>query len=311
MAVVASGAIGASAATSSTSEGDTFTGNIAFLSNAPLSFITVSDIPQSAKTITTSNVITDFLVVDTDGSGKIEGTGFLEIQYGIPTLDTNGVVIGFAATGFSDYIIDVSGKISTKGSNPNVQESIKGKGYSTTSSNLNTIVNPTSASSSLSVSFTANSAVVGSNSTIAGNLKGSVKPGKVPGVADGTGKSVKVDETAILAVDNFQITDMPVQVVQFQKKFDAVALLESEGIFAALRGSGSVNSSKNTYTANFKGVGQSRGASFKLDGSTGPLAIIIGGETNTVTTVNSVHLKGKLVGQTVDVSGAALRQLEF
>jgi len=310
MAVVAGGAIGASAATAKTTEGDTFQVNLSFPSNAPLSLISVSDIPQSASVDLTTNASTRFLAVDTDGSGKIEGAGLLELTYGVTTVTTNADTnlppdITITPSGFSDYIIDVGGKISTKNNNPNVQESIKGKGYSTTSSNLASIVNPGSAASSLSVTFTGNSAVATSNSVIAGRLKGSIKPGKVPGVAGGTGKSVKVDETATLPVDQITIDTIPIQVVAFGGKFDAVALIgggeDSAG--APFRGSGSSSSSNNKFNASFKGLGSSaRGSSFKLTGSTAPVAIITDG-TNTVTFVSAGELKGKILGQSVDVKG--------
>jgi hypothetical protein len=50
-------------------------------------------------------------------------------------------------------------------------------------------------------------------------------------------------------------------------------------------------------------VGSQRGGSFKITGSTAPVAIIIGGETNNVTFVSSGELKGKIQGQSVDVKG--------
>jgi len=298
MAVVAGGAIGASAATAKTTEGDTFTVDLVFPSNAPLSFVSVSDIPQGAKALTISNVEAN-VSVNTDGSGKIEGAGFLRISYGIPSIsvDTNTTPpttnISFALTAFSDYIVDVSGKISTKNNNPNIQESIKGKGYSTTGSNIS-IINAQAASSSFSVSFTGNSAV-SSNGTTAGNLKGSINPGKVTAINGG--KTIKVDETAILNVDNIQITDLPVTVVAFGGKFDAVAFAGGDGAF---RGSGS--SSNGKFNSNFKGVGNARGSSFKITGATAPVAIITD-VTNNVTFVSQGELKGKILGQTVDVKG--------
>ena len=304
MAVVAGGAIGASAATAKTTEGQTFQVDLLFPSNAPLSIISVSDIPQGAKALTISNVEAQ-VNVDTDGSGKIEGAGFLRISYGIPaiTIDTNTTPpttnVSFALTAFSDYIIDVNGKISTKNNNPNVQESIKGKGYSTTGSNIS-IINAQAASSSLSVNFTGNSAV-SSNGTTAGNLKGSINPGKVTAINNG--KTIKVDETAILNVDPINVTDLPIQVVSFGGKFDAVTFGG-----ANFRGNGS--SSNGKFNSSFKGLGQERGSSFKLTGSTAPVAIIIGGSTNNVTFVSSGVLKGKILGQTVERTGITTVPLE-
>ncbi len=111
LAVVAGGAIGASAA--STSEGVTFQAAIRFASNAPLSFISVSDVALGAVSLAISNA--NFAgVVDTDGSGKIEGSGFTRLLFApyIIVINTNAPAsTNRLATGVGDYNTTVTGKV--------------------------------------------------------------------------------------------------------------------------------------------------------------------------------------------------------
>jgi hypothetical protein len=302
LAVVAGGAIGASAASSKTTEGDSYGIRLLFPSNAPLSFILVNAVAQGAAALTISNATFEG-VVTTDGSGKIDGAGFERIRYGV--LTTNGIV----PAAISDYNVNVSGKISTKNNLPSVQESLKGTGFSSTT---NVVLNgtngpiiiiksPQSGSSSFSVNFTANSAVISSNSILAGGtLKGTIKPGIN---AINGGKTIQVNEGAILPVELFTLTEGDFQVVQFGNKFWA------NGVnfpFSQFNGSGS-SSSNGKFNYNAKGFGQASGSSFKLSGTGGQLIIVIGGVTNTVVAISSADLSGKIAGQSVSVKGVTSR----
>ena len=317
LAVLAGGAIGASAAASS-SQGSTFEVDIRMPSNAPISFVSVSDVAYGAAALAISNA--NFVgVVDTDGSGKIQGSGFTRLLFApyVIVISTNGGVTNVlrTGTGVGDYNTTVSGKISTKNNLPNVQESVKGTGYSSArGTNVVAVdgsdgsyvffTDPSAASSSFNVNFTGNAALVivtngGVQSyNLAGNYKGSVKPGKNVN----NGKSIQVNEAALLEVDRSLITDIDLQVVKFGSKFWANVIDEN------FNGSGNISGSGKA-TANFKGFGFQNGDSFKLTGQQGNIIIIIGGKTNTVAFLGSVDISGKFNGQTVSATGATVVQI--
>ena len=318
MAVVASGAIGASAASKS-SQGITFEASITMPSNAPLSFIDVSDAPVGTVPGIVLGTNAHFEgVIDTDGSGKIEGSGFQRIVFG-PfkiVIDTNAPgSTNILASGVGDYNVSVSGKVSTKNNLPNVQESLKGTGYASVPTNVVAVIGDdgsyafffgkSSSSSSFNVTFTGNAAaVLVTNGVIdhvgvTGNLKGSVKPGK----SINNGKSISVNEASVLPVDLIKLTEIPLQVVKLDNKIWANV------IGANINGSGSINNGNGSLTANFKGFGSDKGASLKVTGTKGDVIIITGGgTTNTVAFVNSANLSGKIEGQTVSATGATVVQ---
>jgi len=308
LAVVAGGAIGASAA--STSEGVTFQAAIRFASNAPLSFISVSDVALGAVSLAISNA--NFAgVVDTDASGKIEGSGFTRLLFApyIIVINTNAPAsTNRLASGVGDYNTTVTGKVSTKNNLPNVQETVKGTGYSSSPTNAVLVTgndgtyvffrNVNSSSSSFNVNFTGNAAVISSNATLVGNYKGTIKPGKTIN----NGKTIQVNEGALLDVDPNNLTQIDLQIVKFGNKFWANVL------DANINGSGNISGSGKA-TANFKGFGREAGDSFKLTGQQGNVIIIVVGATNTVAFLNTVDLSGKLNGQTVSATGATVVQI--
>src|SRR5262249_50983446 len=147
---------------------------------------------------------------------------------------------------------------------------------------------------SFSVQYTGNAAP-DTNNLIAGKLKGSIKPG----IKDiNSGKSIKVDENAVLEVGVINLTSIPLQVVSFGNKFWANTINRN------FNGSGNVSSSGKV-TANFKGLGFDRGSSFKVTGTGGTVTIITGGVTNTVSFVTAVDVNAKIEGQTVSAKGAS------
>src|SRR5262245_17715922 len=275
LAILAGGAIGAYA--QKTEEGTTFTADIKLPTNAPLTYIEVFDIAQGAASLAISNAGFAGLV-DTDGSGKIEGSGFTRLLFPplVLVINTNTSTTNLLATGVGDYNTTVSGKITTKNNLPSVQASVKGTGYSAVPTNVivvggNVVFFRSSANnSSFNVNFTGNSALViitnGGIPTfnVAGNYKGNIKPGKNVG----NGKNIKVDETAILPVDRVQVTDINLQVVKLGNKFWANTIGRN------FNGSGNISGSGKA-TANFKGLGSEKGSSFKLTGQQGNVIIII------------------------------------
>src|SRR2546421_7729050 len=110
LAVLAGGAIAASAATAKTQQGSTFEISINF-SNSPPSLINVSDIPHGTKDFNVTNGVSlADRIVDTDGSGKIDGVAFIRLGTGslTTTVDTNTVPpttnTTTTTTAYSDYI---------------------------------------------------------------------------------------------------------------------------------------------------------------------------------------------------------------
>ncbi len=304
--------MGASGASSS--EGVTFQADLRFPRNPPLSFILVTNVPAGAAALTISNA--NFQgIIDTDSSGKIEGSGFERIVYGTlaivintnPPASTNTVLI---PTAYSDYNVTVSGKVSTKNTLPSVQESLKGTGYSSTRTNITldgsdgTIVvikSPTSGSSSFNLNYTGNNAlVVISNSPsdttfhLLGNFKGTIRPGIK---AINNGQTIQVNEDAELLVDRQVLTDLKLQVVKFGNKFWANVVGDN------INGSGNVSSS-GKITLNLKGYGFSTGSNLKLTGQKGDAIIIITGvSTNAVSFISSADISGKIAGQTISATG--------
>src|SRR5713101_864710 len=190
LAVVAGGGIGASAA--STSEGVTFKADIRFPTNAPLHYIDVFEAPLGAVSLAISNANFTGLVDTDDGSGKIEGAGFTRLLFAPYVIVINTNAPGSTnrlASGVGDYNVSVTGKISTKNGLPAVQESLKGNGYASAPTNVVAVTGsdgtyvffraPSASSSSFSISYTSGSgAIVDTNAFLAGNLKGTIKPGK-------------------------------------------------------------------------------------------------------------------------------------
>jgi len=252
--------------------------------------------------------------IDTDGSGKIEGVAVIRLLNIATLVTTNGFTTNTdgtnitidpiletntsAAAGFSDFAADVSGKISTKKDAPSITLTIKGSGYSGADTNIDFFnVSLAAKPASMNLKFVSSSGV--SNETIGGKLTGTVNPGIK---AINNGKAVKINETATLNVNSNAITDFLLHVVQIGTKINATTIDEGDLIAS---GKGSVNS-KGAFTVNFKGVSFSRGSSFKLTGTTGPLDIsITDTATNSVPNapITGVELKGKIDGQTVDATG--------
>ena len=311
------------ASAASSSAGATFQADLRFPNNPPVSFILVANVPAGAATLAFSNAIFQG-IIDTDGSGKIEGSGFERIVYGtfaividtnvIPNT-TNTLII---PTAYSDYNVTVSGKASTKNTLPSVQESLKGTGYSASRTNIVldgsdgsivVIQSPAASSSSFNVNFTGNNAlVVISNSPsdttfhLLGNLKGTIRPGIK---AINNGNTIQVNEDADLLVDRQVLTNFNFQLVKFGNKFWANV------IGANINGSGNVSSS-GKITLNLKGYGFSTGSNLKLTGQKGDAIIIIAGlSTNAVSFISSADITGKIAGQTISVKDVRAVPVSF
>ncbi len=304
LSVLAGGIMVANAA-SKTDVGQTLQVLVKFATNAGPSFIEVEDeVPANPKALSTNG--TANVYVNTDGAGKLEGAGWIRIEYKTlvitPGSTNTPSVTNFITTSYSDYITDITGKLSTKNDAPSAQMTLKGQGYITA-------VNPTNWSggisqkaasateSKLNLKFTSSGAavVINTNGPVYG-LTGTYK-GSVTGI---DGKTAKVDESSVLKVNYSKPTDLDLALVSWGKKFTAIT---ADGSFI---GSANVSSS-DKFTLNMKGVGSSRGSSLKMNGTVGDQNIIIVGQTNTVLSLTSLTLDGKVMGQTIkDVSATAV-----
>lgn len=295
VAVLAGGTISASAA-AKTQQGSSYELEIDF-SNSPPSIVSVSDIPQGTTVFNTTN---DFSfadrVVDTDGSGKIDGAAY--VRLGIGTTDTNNVS---TVSAFTDVIGDVSGKVSSSGKGLTITERYKGTGYSAAAGSNGVSfpnISAIAGAASVQINFKSTAAPVQDTNSeqffVTGTLTGSLKPGST---SINGGKSQKINETATLRVNNNTLSEIFLEVVQLGDKFQGLLFAGESGV---LSGSGSV-SGGNKIKATLKGHGSSRGASVQLSGSAAALSVT--GDTNgansVVTFANPVTLKGKAQGQTI------------
>jgi hypothetical protein len=244
----------------------------------------VGGLPVSTDTNSSVSVVFDD--VSTDGAGKIEGVAYITISY---SSDTNG-----GAT--ANFIVDVTGSITTKG-NPSVATAainLKGNGYSIDGSGTVNAAN-------LSLKFTG---TPNSDNVFAGTLSGTVKLGTktiTGNTSDKVSGAATIDSTESVPFDVFA------HVVELNTKFWAAGAMASE--FVPFSGTGSVNTKKGSYSANLKGIGAfGRGSSAKLTGTTQVATngtIIVGSNEVPVTIVipGTATATGKIIGQKLNATG--------
>jgi len=282
LSFIAGGIMAASAA-STPNTGSSASIFIDFGTNAQRIFY-VGGVPVSTDTNGNVNVI--FSRVDTDGAGKIEGVAYITISY---SGDTNG-------SASANFIVDVTGSITTKGNPPVATASLnlKGNGYSTDGSGK---INQ----ASLALKFTG---TPNGDNVFAGTLSGTVKLGTKTITGDTTDKvdgAATIDNTESAAFDVFA------NVVEFNTKFWAAGDV-ADG-FIPVSGTGSVNSKKGSYSANLKGIGAfGKGSSAKLTGTTQVVtngSIIVGSNEVPVTIVipGTADATGKVLGQKLNATG--------
>lgn len=240
--------------------------------------------------------------LNTDGSGKITGSGYLYVSYGSNTPP------------LSYFLVDVTGNVTGKdGASTKVKLSFKGSGYTVMDSNNNTGTN----SFLNNINFTFDGSPAANPDTncfekfvIAGTLKGQIT-GNTP---QGT-KSFKLDgraatlgnPTGLFCQPGFDrdFFSLSAAVLSNSKKIQAWGDMIDEALFT---GSGSVKN--GAYKLSGKGIGSAKGASFSVDGNLSKSVtnlVVIG--TNApvpviIITPGTANLKGKAAGQTV--SGAAI-----
>jgi hypothetical protein len=316
---IAASTMVASSASSAGSVGATYDESITWPTGPTL--ISVDNGFPLLSLSTTTNIDIE-AEVSTDGSGKIEGVAYVRILHGggstnvteeIVTNSDNTTTTNFTTnvatgTGFSDFIVDVTGKITSKKAATAVTLTLKGSGYSSSNTAPDFFtVEANAKPATLSLTFNGTGGAV-SNDTITGTVKGSINPG-LKGINNG--KSLKISEDATLAVSSFGLSNLFLEIVQIGNKFSSADFV-GEGGGGIFSGKGSSNN-KGTFTSTHKGVGQAHGANFKLSGTTGPLNIAFGDVTNNVPNapLSDIELKGKLIGQTVDVTGGTATLGEF
>jgi len=333
VAVLAGGTIAASAATPKTQQGSSYALSINF---SNISVVSVSDIPNGPTVFNVTNFGAGAFsqaIVDTDGSGKIDGAAFVRLASGsgtsVTNIDTNSVppttnITTTGATAYTDTIGDVSGKVSSSGkSGITITERYKGSGYSAAIGTNGLAGLPTFATlagpATVQINFKSTSAPVTvtdtntefTSSTVSGALTGNLKPGST--LING-GKNQKISETAVLPVSVNTLENFTLAIVQLGDKFQALGFpqgLNQGGGSSVLSGSGSFAGGKAK--ANLKGHGNSRGASIQLSGGTAATAF---GDTNaplgSVTTfAQPVTLKGKALGQSLSGTSLSVTPIVF
>jgi hypothetical protein len=283
LSVLVGGAVLASAAKDSNIIGAT--SDVALTNAVPLVWYDVYQLPTSPLLgDTNSSFQAGF--IDTDSGGKIAGVGnVVKYYYGA---SNNVVAIG-------SWYTTVKGKISaSKMAIASVSMSIKGDGYSAPNTNP-VIIFPAQKGDAfpgkLSVNFTAKNVAAVSNNFayhIIGNLKGSVTPA-VKGA-----KSEKVDTAADLVVGRNVEDELDMRVIVSGNKLAAI-LYGTDATGTANIGKG------GTYTLNLKPVGGGS-SSLQLKGSTA-LIVQPGNTNNSITTITTADVKGKIQGQAVESTG--------
>jgi len=287
LSLIAGGLFAASAA-STPNTGSSAPIFIDFGTNAQRIFY-VGGLPVATSNASqTVNVIFDR--VDTDGAGKVEGVAYITINYA-------GSGTNEGAAGSANFIVDVTGSITSKG-NPSVATAslnMKGNGYSTDASG---VIN----GASLTLKFTG---TPNADNAFAGTLTGTVKLGTKTISGNTTDK---IDQPATIENTESVPFDVFANVVEFNTKFWAAGTL-ADG-FLPVSGSGSVNTKKGTYSANLKGIGVfGKGSSAKLTGTTTVATngfITVGTNENVpviITIPGTADATGKVLGQKLNATG--------
>lgn len=212
--------------------------------------------------------------VMTDGSGKIVGTGELEIAY-----NTTGEP-------FSRFVVDYTGKISSTRVTPAVVTlNIKGTGYTADGTGK-----PTTALNTLALKFVGQPGINPLNNSqtrIVGMLSGAIRGATPLGAKSFSLPGVQ----AVITSSSATHAGLGVDVVQSASQmqvFDAV-----------MRGKGSINTRLGTYSFTTRGTGSSRGESLSFSGFMGNYTNYVGNDPITFTAPASAQLTGKKKGQVV------------
>ncbi|HVV01285.1 MAG TPA: hypothetical protein VHH88_07965 [Verrucomicrobiae bacterium] len=315
----AGGSLLASAAPSPRNIGATYEESLSFADNPPIIF----SVDSSALNAQTNFTLLS-AAIQTDGSGKVAGVAEVRLVYTQTSVTVTNYVTNDdetittnietdssgLGTGFSDFVTDVSGRISSSKSGTRVQLTFRGNGYSSTNANPDlpaaaTFVVP----ARVNLRFTGDGTVA-EDGTISGQLSGMLNPG-IKSVNNG--HMIRIADTAVLQVDLFSISNLVMDIVQNRNRFSAAlsAPEDSSTSFAAI-GNGSINAKKSTFTANFHGVGFNRGASLRLKGTTAPFNIGTTDEgliTVPNTPCSEMELTGRVFGQKVNATGGVATPL--
>jgi hypothetical protein len=221
--------------------------------------------------------ITPSVTVQTDGSGKISGTGSLEILYDSTSFP------------FSTFVIDIAGKIasSTAKPAPVVTMILKGSGYTVDANGVTTL-----ASASLKFKGEPGPDPSNTNRTrIVGLLNGTIH-GATP---LGARSAKLVDVVAYINNSSSDTASLRLDIVQGAK---SMLILDTDW-----SGHGSINTRSNTFKLSAHGAHASKGTSLVLSGAMALYTNSIG--TNDIPFNAPVSLtgKGKISGQAI--SGTA------
>jgi hypothetical protein len=181
--------------------------------------------------------------MDTDASGKIVGSGYLQITQ--PS--SNSLVTGFT--------VDCSGKISMSGITPLVTMNIKGNGGTYDGSSAGSGMNATS--DKISLKFTGK---VGADP---------YNPNDVVGTISGT-----VQGASAIGIKSSTLKNIPARITAYEVKavsFDGEGVLQNSKntkmtlVGESNTGTGTIDKYLN-YKATVKGIGWAKGSSFSLMG---------------------------------------------
>ncbi len=266
---------------------------------------------------------------DTDMAGKISGVQYMSLYFGGPDNRTNN---------YATFAVDITGSISTKGTDPVVKMKLKGTGYSVgpdgfygPNANLNLTF-----TSTRPLTYSYDVLVLGSETRtndyadLAGTFSGTVKVGKdfsykldkeaawlsdaaaaVGGGEYDYGYIWAIEGTNFVEVWHgsglqFEIVQLQGQVVQPEMKNAKLSIVAD--IYS---GKGSVNDKNQTYKATVTSVAGMAGAKLNLSGYTGPLIVgytstnTAGGLVPDIVTgaIKTLDLSGKAWGQKVSQKG--------
>jgi hypothetical protein len=299
--------------------------------STPPSLISVYDVPTLATTDLLPEL--DAGALANDMAGKITGVEYMTLYFGGPNNRSNY---------YATFVVNVTGAITTKGTDPAVKMTLKGTGYS---------VGPDGnygPSASLNLTFTTTRPLVhvyqelvlngvtrtNDYSDLFGTFSGSVKVGKdfvdklnkEPAwlsdarVGPDYGYIWGIEGTNFVEVwhgSGLQIDEIPLQGQVLQAPTQNAKLSIVAGGYS---GKGNINDKNKTYKAALTGVAGTSGIKLNLSGITGPL---IAGYTSTndagiydpvqypsgfitnvvIDAIRTLNLTGKAGGQKVSQKG--------
>ena len=262
-------------------------------------------------------------IVDTDMAGKISGVQYMSLYFGGPANRTNN---------YATFAVDVTGAISTKGTDPVVKMKLKGTGYSVgpggnygPNASLNlTFTSTRPLTYSYEVLTLGSETRTNDYADLAGTFSGTVKVGKdftykmdeeLAWLSDAVATGdfgydygyiwaiegtnfVEVWHGSGLQFESIQLQGQVIQPAANNAKLSIVADVYS--------GKGNVNDKNQTYKATLKSVAGVGNSKLSLSGYTGPLIV---GYTSTNTpiivpgAIKTLELSGKAWGQKVSQKG--------